>query len=155
MTLALVLALTLSPTPPWWIDAAAAVVAGEAPAGCEICNRLVACTILYDIERDWDPDALLDASSPRWHGRRCPGEEHYRAVEWALDGGCAELPTCAYLGNLRDLAYWYRSGLVEEGREVRVYGGRTGAIACVVARVGAVETEAEREAREDLEEWIR
>lgn len=156
MTLTLVLALILGPTPPW-LDAAAAVVAGEAPAGCIECYRLVACTILYDIGRDWDPAALLNAESPRWHGRRAPREEHYRAVEWALNGGCAELPTCAYLGNLPDLAGWYRSGLVAEGQEVRVYGGRTGAIACVVAEaeVAVVEAVEEREIREDWQEWVR
>ena len=157
MTLALALTLALSaavPAPPW-ADATAAVVAGEAPAGCQVCYRLVACTVLHDVGRGWDPYALLDVGSPRWHGRRAPGEDHYRAVAWALAGGCSELPTCAYLGNLSDLAHWFRSGLAE-GREVRVYGGRTGAIACVVGEEMAEVAEArEREIREDWQEWVR
>jgi len=114
-----------------WRYRAAAIVAGEAPAGCVQCYELTACTIIRDAEAG-DPWAVVTAGpGRRWHGSRTPGEEHLQAVDRMLDGGCAEYPACHFLGNERDLRYW-RWAYPELVTEVTGYCNEHGCSMCVV-----------------------
>jgi len=116
---------------PAWRYRAAAIVAGEAPAGCVECYELTACTIIRDAEAG-NPWAVVTAGpGRRWHGSRTPGEEHLQAVGRMLASGCAEYPPCRFLGNERDLVYWRRVH-PELVTEVVGYCNENGCSMCVV-----------------------
>ena len=86
---------------PTWRWRAAAIVAGEAPAGCVECYELTACQIIRDAETG-DPWAVIVAGpGRRWHGSRTPSQEHLRAVNRMLSSGCSEYPPCRFPGNER------------------------------------------------------
>lgn len=93
-----------------WIEAAAAIVQGEA-ARTDGARLMTACTILNDVERGWDPWRLV-YNTGRWHGRARPTDEAREAVREALGGGCAGLPVCLYLGNWTDYRGWVQAGSV-------------------------------------------
>jgi len=116
---------------PAWRYRAAAIVAGEAPAGCLECYELTACTIIRDAEAG-NPWAVVTAGhGRRWHGSRAPSEEHLQAVARMLSSGCAEYPPCRFLGNERDLVYWRRA-YPELVTEVVGYCNENGCSMCVV-----------------------
>ena len=113
---------------PQWAHEAAGIVAGETVPNCIECDLWVACTIVGDVElRGYHPWRLRPG---RWHGWKEPGERHLQAVQDALEGKCAGIPTCAFLGSLRDYTGHWRYGLASE-RRVLVIGNGRGAIVCV------------------------
>jgi len=124
------LSLAAFDTPAWrW--RAAAIVAGEAPAGCVACYELTACQIIHDSEVG-NPWAVVTAGpSRRWHGSRTPSEEHLQAVNRMLSSGCDAYPACRFLGNENDLGYWRRA-YPELVTEVVGYCNENGCSICVV-----------------------
>ena len=113
-----------------WVYEAAGIVAGETVPDCAECDLWVACTIVGDEElRGYHPWRLRPG---RWHGWREPRERYLTAVEKALEGKCAGVPTCAFLGSLSDYTGHWRYGLASE-QQVFVIGNKFGAIACVIS----------------------
>jgi len=131
LTVAITLAAIGPFDAPAWRYQAAAIVAGEAPAGCVECYELTACQVIRDAEAG-NPWAVVTAGpGRRWHGSRTPGEEHVRTVARMLQSGCAEYPPCRFLGNERDLVYWRRA-YPELVTEVVGYCNENGCSMCVV-----------------------
>jgi len=126
------------PLPGWatdaWVYDAAGIVAGETVPGCAECDLWVACTIFEDVTlRGYHPRCLRPAEEDkpgRWNGWLEPGERHYEAVMDALEGNCSGVPTCAFLGSLRDYDLGWRNSLASE-RRVFAIGNHHGAMACV------------------------
>ena len=116
------------PTPVWatieWVGYASHIVAGEAPSNCEVCNRWIACTIVRDIQRGYNPWNLYPG---RWHGWKSYGPAHKLAVQQALNPAfCRGIPRCIYLGNEKDYRFsWSRYG------PAIIVGNRNGTIVCV------------------------
>lgn len=131
MIVSLLLAPFVAFDTPAWRYQAAAIVAGEAPAGCVECYELTACQVIRDAEAG-NPWAIVTAGpGRRWHGSRTPGDEHLQAVERMLASGCVEYPPCRFLGNERDLVYWRRV-YPELVTEVVGYCNEHGCSMCVV-----------------------
>ena len=122
-----------SPSPldwatPRWVHDAAGIVAGETVHDCATCDMWIACTIVEDVTlRGYHPWRLRLG---RWHGWREPRERHWEAVRDALEGRCAKIPECAYLGSFSDYLGHWRYGLAEE-QLAHVIGNQRGAIVCV------------------------
>jgi len=108
-----------------WQEYAASIVAGESVPGCEQCDLWIACTIVDDVARGHDPWRLHPG---RWHGWGRPSAAHRWAVRRALSpGGCAQVPRCRYLGNVRDyLTCWNGMG------PGLIIGNEIAGIVCVV-----------------------
>ena len=114
-------------TPTWATPAVqehlAGIVAGETVLGCPKCDLWIACTIRRDIERGWNPWLLHPG---RWHGWKAPSDSHRASIAVALSlGGCANVPRCKYLGNIRDYRLNWTS------HPAIVIGTPRGLIACV------------------------
>ncbi len=93
---------------PAWMDFASHIVAGEA-ADTDEARLVTACTLRHDVERGWSPWLLRN----RWFGWKRPADKHREAVHQAmLETSCLHRPRCKYVGNLADLAYWRRTGMV-------------------------------------------
>lgn len=126
------------PLPAWatprWVRDAAGIVAGETVPNCAECDLWIACTVVGDVEeRGYHPWRLRPAEADRpgrWNGWRGPRERHMAAIEDALKGKCAGVPTCAFLGSLSDYTGRWRYGLARE-RQVLVIGNGRGAMACI------------------------
>ena len=104
----LLAALVLGFDTPAWRYRAAAIVAGEASAGCVQCYELTACQVIRDAQAG-NPWAVVTAGPDRrWHGSRTPGTEHRQAVARMLSSGCDAYPACRFLGSEGDLRYWRR-----------------------------------------------
>lgn len=111
-----------------WRDYAAHIVAGESVHNCEDCHLWIACTVVRDVALRgyWE----YGLHPGRWHGWKNPRPEHQEAVARAVTrGGCAGVPVCSYLGNVRDYNGW-RHGLANEVQS-HIIGNEYGAIVCV------------------------
>jgi hypothetical protein len=110
------------------VDFMAGILAGETVPNCPTCDHWIACTLADDLNRYPDAYALHPG---RWHGYKRPQRHHVRAMEMALaPGGCADVPTCQFLGNLRDYTHTWAPGLASE-RPSHVVGNQHGAIVCI------------------------
>lgn len=121
---------------PRWIRDAAGIVAGETVPDCAECDAWIACTVVEDVTiRGYHPWRLRPAEEDRpgrWNGWREPGERHYEAAQAALEGKCAGIPVCAFLGSLRDYTGHWRYGLAKE-RPSYIIGNAHGAIVCITS----------------------
>ena len=116
---------------PVWRYRAAAIVTGEAPAGCVECYELTACQIIRDATAGNPWGVVTAGPGRRWHGSRTPGEEHLQAVDRMLDSGCDAYPPCRFLGNEGDLRYWRRA-YPELVTEIAGYCNENGCSMCIV-----------------------
>lgn len=105
---------------PQWRDFAAHIVASEARNVPE-ADIVVACTLRRDVERGWNPWRLRD----RWFGWGPPEIADIAAVTSSLNGGCADVPTYLYVGNITDVLLWTQRGMISSGPH-DLYVGPTG-----------------------------
>jgi len=131
--------VTLPPlAPDWatqqWVYDAAGIVAGETVRDCATCDLWIACTVVEDVTlRGYHPWRLrpINADEPgRWYGWRRPRVRHLAAIREALEGTCASVPSCTYLGSLSDYSSNWRFSLAKE-RPSYIIGNAHGAIVCV------------------------
>lgn len=92
-----------------WIDFAAHIVAGETRS-VPSANRIVACTLIRDIESGWQPWSLRK----RWYGWKTPTDQERRSVIEALNG-CLDIPVYRFVGSPSDLTLWQSRGMVGDG----------------------------------------
>lgn len=86
---------------------------------------VIACTIVRDVERGWEPWTLRQ----RWYGWKEPTWNDRVAVWDALNGGCDDIPRYRFVGNDRDYLHWQSIGMIDENTVVDWYGnGRVSAV---------------------------
>jgi len=121
------------PPPAWatdaWIEFAAHIVASEA-RNVPSADLAVACTLVWDVERGWQPWMLRG----RWFGWGEPDEGDREAVVQAVLGGCSDVPRFVYVGNLNDLRHWRAVGMVGDGPFVLYIGNGGSAVVGVPER---------------------
>ena len=101
--------------------AAAGILAGEAPAGCEACIRVTACALVRDIQRGVNLRG-------RWWGFREPDPYSIYMIGWAMeDMNCDAVPKCDYVGSAPDVRVWAKKGWVSSAR---VWCNSNGCTAC-------------------------
>lgn len=106
---------------PQWRNFAAHIVASEA-RNVPAADIVVACTLRRDVERGWHPWGLRDG---RWLGWGTPDAADIAAVESSLNGGCVDIPTYKYVGNITDVLLWTQRGMISSGPH-DLYIGPTG-----------------------------
>lgn len=97
----------LSWATPAWIEFASWIVASEA-RGVPAADKVVACTLVRDVERGWNPWLLRN----RWFGWGRPDAADRKAVLQAVSGGCGDVPDYLYVGNYRDAQHWRSVGMI-------------------------------------------
>jgi len=92
------------PIPPAVVWQIAGIVKGEAPADCWPGQVLTACTVLNDFYAA-GVGVLRVCPTCRWHGFKSvtSTSQALGATYTAINGGCAALPICRYLGNANDV----------------------------------------------------
>jgi len=104
-----------------WVEYAAHIVASEA-GGVPVADKVIACTMIRDIERGWNPWNLRK----RWFGWGTPDRLDREAVRQALIN-CDDIPSYKFVGNVNDTRVWLRNNMITNGPH-DIYLGNNAAV---------------------------